>query len=114
MKCNMMNRQIEEEEEESDKVIQDLKQKIRIRRQQIRTRYLHPACQDVGSDIRPNLGSATGRPVQLEVDAGSHLQDAPIRNRLTAIGQDLPESLPLLIHLAARWPQQEVTQKPPG
>ncbi|XP_039225866.1 run domain Beclin-1-interacting and cysteine-rich domain-containing protein isoform X2 [Crotalus tigris] len=50
MKCNMMNRQIEEEEEESDKVIQDLKQKIRIRRQQIRTRYLHPACQDVGSD----------------------------------------------------------------
>ncbi|XP_032081309.1 run domain Beclin-1-interacting and cysteine-rich domain-containing protein isoform X2 [Thamnophis elegans] len=50
MKCNMMNRQMEEEEEESDKVIQDLKQKIRIRRQQIRTRYLHPACQDVGSD----------------------------------------------------------------
>ncbi|KAG8136343.1 putative Run domain Beclin-1 interacting and cysteine-rich containing protein [Naja naja] len=47
MKCNMMNRQMEEEEEESDKVIQDLKQKIRIRRQQIRTRYLH---QDVGSD----------------------------------------------------------------
>ncbi|XP_063162336.1 run domain Beclin-1-interacting and cysteine-rich domain-containing protein isoform X2 [Candoia aspera] len=50
MKCNMMNRRIEEEEEESDKVIQDLKQKIRIRRQQIRTRYLHPACQDLGSD----------------------------------------------------------------
>ncbi|XP_026544934.1 run domain Beclin-1-interacting and cysteine-rich domain-containing protein isoform X1 [Notechis scutatus] len=50
MKCNMMNRQMEEEEEESDKVIQDLKQKIRIRRQQIRTRYLHPACQDVASD----------------------------------------------------------------
>ncbi|XP_058043786.1 run domain Beclin-1-interacting and cysteine-rich domain-containing protein isoform X3 [Ahaetulla prasina] len=50
MKCNMMNRQMEEEEEESDKVIQDLKQKIRLRRQQIRTRYLHPACQDVGSD----------------------------------------------------------------
>ncbi|KAM3834891.1 run domain Beclin-1-interacting and cysteine-rich domain-containing protein isoform 3-T4 [Vipera latastei] len=50
MKCNMTNRQMEEEEEESDKVIQDLKQKIRIRRQQIRTRYLHPACQDVGSD----------------------------------------------------------------
>ncbi|KAM6443821.1 run domain Beclin-1-interacting and cysteine-rich domain-containing protein isoform 2-T2 [Liasis olivaceus] len=50
MKCNMMNRQMEEEEEESDKVIQDLKQKIRIRRQQIRTRYLNPVCQDLGSD----------------------------------------------------------------
>ncbi|XP_070609919.1 run domain Beclin-1-interacting and cysteine-rich domain-containing protein [Erythrolamprus reginae] len=50
MKCNMMSRQMEEEEDESDKVIQDLKQKIRIRRQQIRTRYLHPACPDVASD----------------------------------------------------------------
>ncbi|KAM7013788.1 run domain Beclin-1-interacting and cysteine-rich domain-containing protein isoform 1-T1 [Passerculus sandwichensis] len=50
MKCNMMSRQLEEEEEDSDKEIQELKQKIRIRRQQIRTRHLFPACQELGSD----------------------------------------------------------------
>ncbi|NXN01828.1 RUBIC protein, partial [Sylvia borin] len=50
MKCNMMNRQLEEEEEDSDKEIQELKQKIRIRRQQIRTRHLFPTCQEIGSD----------------------------------------------------------------
>nr|XP_013814951.1 PREDICTED: run domain Beclin-1 interacting and cysteine-rich containing protein isoform X2 [Apteryx mantelli mantelli] len=49
MKCNMMNRQLEEEEEDSDKEIQELKQKIRIRRQQIRTKHLFPTCQ-MGSD----------------------------------------------------------------
>ncbi|NXM77422.1 RUBIC protein, partial [Serilophus lunatus] len=50
MKCNMMSRQLEEEEEDSDKEIQELMQKIRIRRQQIRTRHLAPACQEMGSD----------------------------------------------------------------
>ncbi|NXI71198.1 RUBIC protein, partial [Anseranas semipalmata] len=50
MKCNMMSRQLEEEEEDSDKEIQELKQKIRIRRQQIRTKHLFPTCQDMGSD----------------------------------------------------------------
>ncbi|XP_030349563.1 run domain Beclin-1-interacting and cysteine-rich domain-containing protein isoform X6 [Strigops habroptila] len=50
MKCNMMSRQLEEEEEDSDKEIQELKQKIRIRRQQIRTRHLFPTCQGMGSD----------------------------------------------------------------
>ncbi|NXV19868.1 RUBIC protein, partial [Cepphus grylle] len=51
MKCNMMSRQLEEEEEEdSDKEIQELKQKIRIRRQQIRTKHLFPTCQEMGSD----------------------------------------------------------------
>ncbi|XP_041261592.1 run domain Beclin-1-interacting and cysteine-rich domain-containing protein isoform X2 [Onychostruthus taczanowskii] len=50
MKCNMMSRQLEEEEEDSDKEIQELKQKIRIRRQQIRTRHLFPAGQELGSD----------------------------------------------------------------
>ncbi|NWV78446.1 RUBIC protein, partial [Dasyornis broadbenti] len=50
MKCNMMSRQLEEEEEDSDKEIQELKQKIRIRRQQIRTRNLFPTCQEMGSD----------------------------------------------------------------
>ncbi|KFW12077.1 Run domain Beclin-1 interacting and cysteine-rich containing protein, partial [Eurypyga helias] len=50
MKCNMMSRQLEEEEEDSDKEIQELKQKIRIRRQQIRTRHMFPTCQEMGSD----------------------------------------------------------------
>ncbi|NXI43602.1 RUBIC protein, partial [Galbula dea] len=50
MKCNMMSRQLEEEEEDSDKEIQELKQKIRIRRQQIRTRHLFPTCREMGSD----------------------------------------------------------------
>ncbi|NXI83203.1 RUBIC protein, partial [Rhipidura dahli] len=50
MKCNMMSRQLEEEEEDSDKEIQELKQKIRIRRQQIRTRHLFLTCQEMGSD----------------------------------------------------------------
>ncbi|XP_066477780.1 run domain Beclin-1-interacting and cysteine-rich domain-containing protein isoform X2 [Tiliqua scincoides] len=50
MKCNMMSRQLDEEEEDSDKEIQELKQKIRIRRQQIRTRHLHPAYREMGLD----------------------------------------------------------------
>ncbi|NWH23853.1 RUBIC protein, partial [Grus americana] len=50
MKYNMMSRQLEEEEEDSDKEIQELKQKIRIRRQQIRTRHQFPICQEMGSD----------------------------------------------------------------
>ncbi|XP_034988450.2 run domain Beclin-1-interacting and cysteine-rich domain-containing protein isoform X1 [Zootoca vivipara] len=50
MKCNMTNRQLEEEEEDSDKEIQELQQKIRIRRQQIRTRHLHPAYREISSD----------------------------------------------------------------
>ncbi|KFQ33490.1 Run domain Beclin-1 interacting and cysteine-rich containing protein, partial [Merops nubicus] len=58
MKCNMMSRQLEEEEEEdSDKEIQKLKQKIRIRRQQIRTRHLFPTCQEMGSDSLVDSGS---------------------------------------------------------
>uniref|UniRef100_G1N7B3 Rubicon autophagy regulator n=1 Tax=Meleagris gallopavo TaxID=9103 RepID=G1N7B3_MELGA len=50
MKCNMMSRQLEEEEEDSDKEIQELKQKIRIRRQQIRTKHMFSTCQEMGSD----------------------------------------------------------------
>ncbi|XP_071422057.1 run domain Beclin-1-interacting and cysteine-rich domain-containing protein isoform X2 [Pithys albifrons albifrons] len=59
MKCNMMSRQLEEEEEEdSDKEIQELKQKIRIRRQQIRTSRF-PTCQEIGLDslMAPDSGS---------------------------------------------------------
>ncbi|XP_016055468.1 PREDICTED: run domain Beclin-1-interacting and cysteine-rich domain-containing protein isoform X2 [Miniopterus natalensis] len=49
MKCNMMNQCLEEEEEEgedSDREIQELKQKIRLRRQQIRTKNLLPVYQE--------------------------------------------------------------------
>ncbi|XP_074860818.1 run domain Beclin-1-interacting and cysteine-rich domain-containing protein isoform X2 [Carettochelys insculpta] len=50
LKCNVMSQRLEEEEEESDKEIQELKQKIRIRRQQIRSKHLLPACQEMGAD----------------------------------------------------------------
>ncbi|XP_006869445.1 PREDICTED: run domain Beclin-1 interacting and cysteine-rich containing protein [Chrysochloris asiatica] len=48
MKCNMMNQCLEEEEEEedSDREIQELKQKIRLRRQQIRNKTLLPGYQE--------------------------------------------------------------------
>ncbi|XP_066203205.1 run domain Beclin-1-interacting and cysteine-rich domain-containing protein isoform X1 [Saccopteryx leptura] len=49
MKCNMMSQCLEEEEEEgedSDREIQELKQKIRLRRQQIRTKNLLPVSQE--------------------------------------------------------------------
>lgn len=49
MKCNMMNQCLEEEEdgeEDSDQEIQELKQKIRLRRQQIRTKNLLPVYQE--------------------------------------------------------------------
>lgn len=45
----MMSQYLEEEEEEeedSDREIQELKQKIRLRRQQIRTKNLFPAYQE--------------------------------------------------------------------
>ncbi|XP_075794312.1 run domain Beclin-1-interacting and cysteine-rich domain-containing protein isoform X2 [Pelodiscus sinensis] len=50
MKCNVMSRRLEEDEEESDKEIQELKQKIRIRRLQIRTKDVLPAYREMGSD----------------------------------------------------------------
>lgn len=49
MKCNMMSQCLEEEEveeEDSDREIQELKQKIRLRRQQIRTKNLLPAYRE--------------------------------------------------------------------
>ena len=49
MKCNMMSQCLEEEEgeEDSDREIQELKQKIRLRRQQIRTKNLLPGYQEM-------------------------------------------------------------------
>lgn len=65
MKCNMMSQCLEEEEEEeedSDREIQELKQKIRLRRQQIRTKNLRPVYQETehGSEWgREHLSSAS-------------------------------------------------------
>ncbi|NWR77207.1 RUBIC protein, partial [Centropus unirufus] len=90
MKCNMMSRQLEEEEEDSDKEIQELKQKIRIRRQEIRTRHrLHPACREMGSDslVATDSGSQFSSRGSMQFsDSGSaedveeyEIQDADIK-----------------------------------
>ncbi|NXP97405.1 RUBIC protein, partial [Vidua macroura] len=89
MKCNMMSRQLEEEEEDSDKEIQELKQKIRIRRQQIRTRHLFPTCQELGSDslVATDSGSQFSSHGSMRLsDSGSaedveeyEIQDADIK-----------------------------------
>ncbi|XP_043558331.1 run domain Beclin-1-interacting and cysteine-rich domain-containing protein isoform X4 [Chiloscyllium plagiosum] len=51
MKCNLMKKQImDDDEEDSDKEIRELKQKIRIRRQQIRTKKLLPGLRNTESD----------------------------------------------------------------
>ncbi|XP_041419173.1 run domain Beclin-1-interacting and cysteine-rich domain-containing protein isoform X2 [Xenopus laevis] len=49
MKCNMMSRQLQEEEEDSDREIRELKQKIHLRRQQIRSSQTQSAYTDGGS-----------------------------------------------------------------
>ncbi|XP_026351334.1 run domain Beclin-1-interacting and cysteine-rich domain-containing protein isoform X5 [Ursus americanus] len=63
MKCNMMSQGLEEEEEEeedSDREIQELKQKIRLRRQQIRTKNLPPVYQETehGTGFRVTSSSS--------------------------------------------------------
>ncbi|XP_045858298.1 run domain Beclin-1-interacting and cysteine-rich domain-containing protein isoform X9 [Meles meles] len=63
MKCNMMSQCLEEEEEEeedSDREIQELKQKIRLRRQQIRTKNLLPTYQETehGTGFRVTSSSS--------------------------------------------------------
>ncbi|XP_006002416.1 run domain Beclin-1-interacting and cysteine-rich domain-containing protein isoform X2 [Latimeria chalumnae] len=96
MKCNLMIRRLqeeEEEEEESDKEIQELKQKIRIRRQQIRTSKLLPRYKDE-SDNFPTTDSGSqisSRDSTQLSDSGStdgvdeyELRDADIRKSLTA------------------------------
>ncbi|XP_072897398.1 run domain Beclin-1-interacting and cysteine-rich domain-containing protein isoform X2 [Hemitrygon akajei] len=51
MKCNLMNKHMmEDDEDDSDKEIRELKQKIRIRRQQIQTRKFLPRVRNAESD----------------------------------------------------------------
>ncbi|KAF1563969.1 Run domain Beclin-1-interacting and cysteine-rich domain-containing protein, partial [Eudyptes chrysocome] len=83
MKCNMMSRQLEEEEEDSDKEIQELKQKIRIRRQQIRTRHLFPTGQEMGSDslVATDSGSQFSSHGSMRLsDSGSDVEEYEIRD----------------------------------
>ncbi|XP_014466321.2 run domain Beclin-1-interacting and cysteine-rich domain-containing protein isoform X2 [Alligator mississippiensis] len=94
MKCNMLSQQLEEEEEESDKEIQELKQKIRIRRQQIRTKHLLPGYREMGSDgfMATDSGSQfSSRDSMRLSDSGSaeeveeyEIQDADIKKSMPA------------------------------
>ncbi|XP_078002876.1 run domain Beclin-1-interacting and cysteine-rich domain-containing protein isoform X3 [Phascolarctos cinereus] len=89
MKCNMMNQHPDEEEDDSDKEIQELKQKIRLRRQQIRTKNLLPAYPETehGSFLVTSSGSQfSSRDSARLSDSGStdevdefEIQDADIR-----------------------------------
>ncbi|MBZ3874831.1 Run domain Beclin-1 interacting and cysteine-rich containing protein, partial [Sciurus carolinensis] len=92
MKCNMMSQCLEEEEveeEDSDKEIQELKQKIRLRRQQIRTNNLLPIYQETehGSfRVTSSSSQFSSRDSAQFSDSGSadevdefEIQDADIR-----------------------------------
>ncbi|KAM4888653.1 run domain Beclin-1-interacting and cysteine-rich domain-containing protein isoform 4-T4 [Thomomys bottae] len=94
MKCNMMSQCLEEEEveeEDSDREIQELKQKIRLRRQQIRTKNLLPVYQEVehGSfRVTSSSSQFSSHDSTQFSDSGSvdevvefEIQDADIRRR---------------------------------
>ncbi|XP_060690694.1 run domain Beclin-1-interacting and cysteine-rich domain-containing protein isoform X2 [Hemiscyllium ocellatum] len=94
MKCNLMKKQImDDDEEDSDKEIRELKQKIRIRRQQIRTKKLLPGLRSTESDT---CTTESGSPISSRdsaplSDSGStdgvdefELKDADIRKSLAS------------------------------
>ncbi|XP_004278847.1 run domain Beclin-1-interacting and cysteine-rich domain-containing protein isoform X7 [Orcinus orca] len=91
MKCNMMSQCLEEEEgeEDSDREIQELKQKIRLRRQQIRTKNLLPVYQETENGsfrVTSSSSQFSSRDSAQFSDSGSadevdefEIQDADIR-----------------------------------
>lgn len=100
MKCNMMSQCLEEEEveeEDSDREIQELKQKIRLRRQQIRTKHLLPAYQETehGSfRVTSSSSQFSSRDSTQLSDSGSaedvdefEIQDADIRRSVVSNGK---------------------------
>ncbi|XP_067898483.1 run domain Beclin-1-interacting and cysteine-rich domain-containing protein isoform X2 [Heterodontus francisci] len=102
MKCNLMKKQIaDDDEEDSDKEIRELKQKIRIRRQQIRTRKLQPGIRDAESDT---CTTESGSPISSHdsaplSDSGStdgvdefELKDADIRRSLASRNKSMMSS----------------------
>nr|XP_055172114.1 run domain Beclin-1-interacting and cysteine-rich domain-containing protein isoform X4 [Nyctereutes procyonoides] len=108
MKCNMMSQCLEEEEEEeedSDREIQELKQKIRLRRQQIRTKNLLPVYQETehGTGFRVTSSSSqfSSRDSTQFSDSGSadevdefEIQDADIRRSTTSHSKSFTSSQP--------------------
>ncbi|XP_025846019.1 run domain Beclin-1-interacting and cysteine-rich domain-containing protein isoform X30 [Vulpes vulpes] len=108
MKCNMMSQCLEEEEEEeedSDREIQELKQKIRLRRQQIRTKNLLPVYQETehGTGFRVTSSSSqfSSRDSTQFSDSGSadevdefEIQDADIRRSTASHSKSFTSSQP--------------------
>ncbi|XP_036987757.2 run domain Beclin-1-interacting and cysteine-rich domain-containing protein isoform X4 [Artibeus jamaicensis] len=105
MKCNMMSQCLEEEAEEgedSDREIQELKQKIRLRRQQIRTRNLLPVYQETehGSfRVTSSSSQFSSRDSAQFSDSGSadevdefEIQDADIRRSTASNNKSLISS----------------------
>lgn len=100
MKCNMMNRQLQEEEEDSDKEIQELKQKIRMRRQQIRTKRVLPDRGDMASDdcMATDSGSQfSSRDSMRLSDSGSaddvdeyEIKEADVKRGVTSSSRTIP------------------------
>lgn len=70
MKCNMMSRQLQEEEEDSDREIRELKQKIRLRRQQIRTQ------KRASNDEQCSTVCVTDSSSQISSHDSAHLSDS--------------------------------------
>lgn len=111
MKCNMMSQCLEEEEEEgedSDREIQELKQKIRLRRQQIRTKNLLPGYQETehGSfRVTSSSSQFSSRDSTQFSDSGSadevdelEIQDADIRRSTASNNKPLISSSQTFSH----------------
>nr|KAF6380186.1 rubicon autophagy regulator [Myotis myotis] len=111
MKCNMMSQCLEEEEEEgedSDREIQELKQKIRLRRQQIRTKNLLPGYQETehGSfRVTSSSSQFSSRDSTQFSDSGSadevdefEIQDADIRRNTASNNKPLISSSQTFSH----------------
>uniref|UniRef100_A0A2I3GDZ0 Rubicon autophagy regulator n=1 Tax=Nomascus leucogenys TaxID=61853 RepID=A0A2I3GDZ0_NOMLE len=109
MKCNMMSQCLEEEgveEEDSDREIQELKQKIRLRRQQIRTKNLLPMYQEAehGSfRVTSSSSQFSSRDSAQLSDSGSadevdefEIQDADIRRNTASSSKSFAVAMGLL------------------
>ncbi|XP_073531342.1 run domain Beclin-1-interacting and cysteine-rich domain-containing protein isoform X8 [Phyllobates terribilis] len=70
MKCNMKNCQLQEEEEDSDREIRELKKKIRLRRQQIRTGRI------ASNEEQPSSFNVTDSSSQMSSHDSTLLSDA--------------------------------------
>ncbi|XP_072264397.1 run domain Beclin-1-interacting and cysteine-rich domain-containing protein isoform X3 [Pyxicephalus adspersus] len=70
MKCNLMSSRLQEEEEDSDREIRELKQKIRLRRQQIRTQ------KRASNDEQSSSVGVTDGSSQISSHDSAHLSDS--------------------------------------